>query len=240
MNEYKKLIDDFIIKYTEIDKISLEKIFKKNKASQKVLSTSGSEIDIVSLIISILNKEPRPKIFWEETGKMKRSYSVSVIIDNSVSWFGDISRFHSLNIIRELLSPLLYIDISKIDIILTTNTSPIVLCSDIDSQKCLRKESSFWIGLFKYLQTPYFGSSLSSAINLVYSLNKERNEFTKILFVLTDGLFERSEQLYIKKQIHNIIQLDINIIGIGIGSYPIGIENIFEKIIYTIEPSNYY
>ena len=173
--------------------MSLEKIFKKNKASQKILSTSGSEIDIVSFIISILNKEPRPKIFWEESGEMKRQYSVSIIIDNSVSCFGDISRIHSFQIIRELLSPLLYLDISKMDVILTTDTSPIILCSDIDSQKCLRKDSSFWIGLFKYLQMPYYGCSLSSAINFIYSLNKERNEYTKILFILTDGLFEKNE-----------------------------------------------
>jgi len=235
---YNKLIDDFILKNSEIDKISLEKVFKKNKASQKILSTTGSEIDIVSLIISILNKEPRPKIFWEESGEMKRKYSVSIIIDNSISCFGDISRVHSFQTIRELLSPLLYLEISKLDIILTTNNSPIILCSDIDSQKCLRKESTFWIGLFKYLQLPYYGSNLSSAINFIYKLNKERNEFTKIVFVLTDGLFEKNEQIYISKQIHNCVQLDINTIGIGIGSYPIGIENIFEKIIYTIDPSN--
>ena len=147
---YNKLIDDFILKNNEIDKISLEKVFKKNKASQKVLSTTGSEIDIVSLIISILNEETRPKIFLEEIGEMKRKYSVSNIIDNSVSCFGEISRSHSFQIIRELLSPLLYLDISKLDIILTTNTSPLILCSDIDSQKCLKKESTFWIGLFNY------------------------------------------------------------------------------------------
>ena len=72
------------------------------------------------------------------------------IIDNSVSCFGEISRSHSFQIIRELLSPLQYLDISKFDIILTTNTSPLILCSDIDSQKCLKKESTFWIGLFNY------------------------------------------------------------------------------------------
>ena len=237
-NNYNKLIDSFILKNSEIDKISLEKIFKKNKASQKILSTTGSEIDIVSLIISILNKEPRPKIFWEESGEMKRKYSVSIIIDNSISCFGEISRVHSFQILREILSPLLYLDISKLDIILTTNTSPIILCSDIDSQKCLRKESSFWIGFFKYLQFPFYGSNLSSAINFIYNLNKERNEYTKVAFVLTDGLFEKNEQMHISKQIHDCVQIDINIIGIGIGSYPIGIENIFEKIIYAMEPSN--
>ena len=235
---FRELIENFIIKQSDIDKMSLEKIFKKNKASQKVLSTSGSEIDIVSLIISILNKEPRPKIFWEETGEMKRQYSVSIIIDNSISCFGDISRAHSFQVIRELLSPLLYIEISKLDIILTTDKSPTILCSDVDSQKCLRKESPIWIGLFKFLQTPFYGSSLSSALNFVYNINKERNEYTKILFVLTDGLSEKNEQIYISKQIHYCNQLDMNIIGIGIGPYPIGIENIFEKIIYTIDPSN--
>ena len=238
-DKYNTFIDNFIIKYNEIDRMSLEKIFKKNKASQKVLSTTGSEIDIISFIISILNKEPRPKIFWEEIGEMKRQYSVSIIIDNSISCFGDISRIHSFQIIRELLSPLLYIEISKIDIILTTDTSPIILCSDIDSKKCLKKDSPLWIGLLKLLQIPYYGSNLSSAINFVYSLNKERNEYTKILFVLTDGLFERNEQILISQQAHNCMQLNMDVIGVGIGSYPIGIENIFEKIIYTIEPSNF-
>ena len=237
-NTFKTFIDSFIIKYNELDRMSLEKIFKKNKASQKVLSTTGSEIDIISLVISILNKEPRPKIFWEETGEMKRQYSVSIIIDNSISCFGDISREHSFKILRELLSPLFYLDISKFDIILTTNNSPIILCSDLNSQKCLKSDSALWIGLFKYLQAPYYGSDLSSAINFAYNLNRERNECTKRIFVLTDGLFEKREQMCIRKQIQNCSQLDMNIIGIGIGSYPIGIENIFEKVIYTMEPSN--
>ena len=236
--QFNNFIDNFILKYNEIDRMSLEKIFKKNRASQKILSTTGSEIDIISLVISILNKEPRPKIFLEETGEMKRQYSVSIIIDNSISCFGDISREHSIKIIRELLSPLYYLEISKLDIILTTDNSPLVLCSDVNSQKCLKNDSSLWIGLFKYLQTPFYGSDLSSAINFAYNINKERNEYTKRIFVLTDGLYERSEQNYIKKQIQNCSQLDMNIIGIGIGSYPIGIENIFEKIIYTMEPSN--
>ena len=236
--KFKDFVDNFIIKYNEIDRMSLEKIFKKNKASQKVLSTTGSEIDIISLVISILNREPRPKIFWEETGEMKRQYSVSIIIDNSISCFGDISREHSLKIIRELLSPLLYLDIEKLDIILTTNSSPLILCSDVNSQTCLNSDSPFWIGLFKFLQTPYYGSDLSSALNFVFNLNKERNEYSKRIFVLTDGLYERKEQIYISKLIQNCTQLDMNIVGIGIGPYPIGIENIFEKIIYTIEPSN--
>ena len=236
--QYEDFIDNFIISNNEIDKMSLERIFKKNKASQKVLSTSGSEIDIISLVISLLNREPRPKIFWEEIGEMKRLYSVSIIIDNSVSCFGDISREHSFQIIRELLSPLLYLDISKLDVILTTNDSPLILCSDVDSQKCLNKDSSFWIGLFQCLQEPYYGCDLSSALNFAYNINKERNEYCKRIFVLTDGLYERSEQIKISKQIQNCTSLDMNIIGIGIGSYPIGIENIFEKIIYTMEPSN--
>ena len=236
--KFKNFIDNFIIKYNEIDKMSLGKIFKKNKGSQKVLSTTGSEIDIISLVISILNREPRPKIFLEEIGEMKRQYAVSIIIDNSLSCFGDISRDHSFSILRELLSPLSYLDISKFDLILTTDKSPIILCSDLSSQKCLKNDSSLWIGLFKYLQEPYYGCDLSSAINFIYNLNRERNEYSKRIFVLTDGLYERNEQIYIKKQIQNCTQLDMNIIGIGIGSYPIGIENIFEKIIYTVEPSN--
>ena len=90
----------------------------------------------------------------------------------------------------------------------------------------------------KPIQEPYYGCDLSSALNFAYNINRERNEYSKRIFVLTDGLYEKKEQYYISKQIQNCTQLDMNIIGIGIGSYPIGIENIFEKIIYTIEPSN--
>ena len=75
-------------------------------------------------------------------------------------------------------------------------------------------------------------------MNFAYNINKERNEYTKRIFVLTDGLYERKDQMYIRRQIQYCTQLDMNIIGIGIGPYPIGIENIFEKIVYTIEPSN--
>ena len=105
-------------------------------------------------------------------------------------------------------------------------------------KKCLNKDSSFWYVLFQYLQEPYYSCDLSSALNFIYNINKERNDYCKRIFVLTDGLYERSEQIKIKKQIQNCTQMEMNIIGIGIGSYPIGIENIFEKIIYTMEPSN--
>lgn len=81
----------------------METIFRPNKASQTVLSNTGSDIDITALILNIINPVPDPMIYLEEKGGLIRNYGVSVIIDPSISCFFNLSAVHTLLTLRTIL-----------------------------------------------------------------------------------------------------------------------------------------
>ena len=57
-----------------------------NKSSQKVLSKTGSEIDINAFFLHYLSHDPEPLFYLEEKGGYIRKYSLSIIIDISKSF----------------------------------------------------------------------------------------------------------------------------------------------------------
>ena len=81
--------------------------------------------------------------------------------------------------------------------------------------------------------------SLLSALQTAFDLKRMRtNNFPSFLFVLTDGLFEEEKQNQLKEIIAKLVQTNIQVIGIGLGIYPFGIQSIFGQAIYDINPSN--
>ena len=61
--EYNKSINNFIIPKNKINKSIMDKIFFLNKASTMILSTTGSEIDILAFIKYLFENEPNPMIY---------------------------------------------------------------------------------------------------------------------------------------------------------------------------------
>ena len=61
--EYNKFIKNFIIQKNIINKSIMDKIFFLNKASTMILSTTGSEIDILAFIKYLFENEPNPMIY---------------------------------------------------------------------------------------------------------------------------------------------------------------------------------
>ena len=57
----------------------IDYIFVPNKASQKVLSTTGSEIDINAFFLHYLSHDPEPLFYLEEKGGYIRKYSLTII-----------------------------------------------------------------------------------------------------------------------------------------------------------------
>ena len=57
------------------DKTLIESIFYPNKATQKQLSTKGTEIDFIELILYTLQSIQEPKIYLENKGGLIRDYS---------------------------------------------------------------------------------------------------------------------------------------------------------------------
>ena len=77
----------FIENRTKLNRAKIEAIFKPNKPSQKILSTTGTEFDIPALLMNLINPSPDPMIYLEEKGGMIRKYSVTLVIDTSYSCF---------------------------------------------------------------------------------------------------------------------------------------------------------
>ena len=217
----------------------LEEIFKPNKANLKVLSNTGTEIDIMALILYFLNPVPDPMIYLQDAIGNVKEYSITVIIDTSFSVLNHMNIIHSLNTIRVLLSSFTIIDLPSFDLILTGENGPIVLCSEYPTFAALNEKSKLWEVLFQCLSKPILNADLLSALKTAFDLKRMRtNNFPSFLFVLTDGLYGEETQNQLKEFIAKLSQNNINIIGIGLGIYPYGINNIFGQAIYDINPIN--
>ena len=224
---------------TNLNRGILEEIFKPNKANLKVLSNTGTEIDIMALILYFLNPVPDPMIYMQDAIGNVKEYAITVIIDTSFSVLNHMNINHSLNTIRVLLSSFSLIDLPSFDLILTGEEGPIVLCSEYPTFAALNEKSRLWELLYQCLSKPISNADLISALQTAFDLKRMRtNNFPSFLFVLTDGLFEEGKQNQLKEIIAKLVQNNIRVIGIGLGIFPFGINKIFGQAIYDINPMN--
>ena len=115
--EYENFVNKFIENRRKLSQAALETIFKPNKASQTILSTTGTDFDITALILNLINPVPDPLIYLEEKGGLVRNYGVTIVIDPSISCFHDLSGPHSLQTVRNVLSSLASIYLPCFDLI---------------------------------------------------------------------------------------------------------------------------
>ena len=216
-----------------------ELIFKPNKASQKVLSTTGNEFDIPALIMNLLNPSLEPMIYLEEKGGLIKNYGVSIIIDSNRRIFNPLCIAHSMQILRSLLSFLMFIDLPSLDIVIATIDNPVVLCSAVPSMQALKIKSNLWESLLSILSIPSLKTDLCSAIECITNIKKSKyNDSTNYLFILTDGLYQEKEYPKIIRSVYNSVKWGINIFGIGVGIYPCRIEKLFPQSIYVNSPNS--
>ena len=227
---------EFKIKKELINLSNMEIIFKPNLPTQPRLTNEGTHIEITELIKYFLNPVPDPMIYVEILDGLIKNYGISIIIDNSQSCFNKISLAHSFETIRVLLSSIAAIDIPCFDLIITGEKNPFILCSEKTTIEALSEKSNVWPALFSLLFNK--GSSdLASAIKAAYNINKTRKvDRTNYIFVLTDGLYSKSERQRILDNVNYCINKNILVFGIGLGVYPIGIKNLFPNIVYSQDP----
>ena len=114
-----------------------------------------------------------------------------------------------------------------------------ILCSEVGTNRATNNKSSLWPTLFSLLANPIPTCDLASAIHSAFDLRLMRStEYSSILLVLTDGLFEEKDRSRIIDAINICVQSGIAAFGIGLGIYPKGIEKLFPQIIYSPNPSN--
>ncbi len=71
------------------DRTLIAQFFIQIKQKKKQLSTKGTEIDVMTLILYVLRPIHETKIYLENKGGLVRNYSITVIIDNSKSCFDE-------------------------------------------------------------------------------------------------------------------------------------------------------
>ena len=211
----------------------IDYIFVPNKASQKVLSTTGSEIDINAFFLHYLSHDPEPLFYLEEKGGYIRKYSLTIILDISKSVMNEFNKGHSFYTIKTLFKFLRFIDIPNLDVIVATGGNPLILCCGLSSRKILKKGSDFWIALINSLSNPKEKTYVSPCIDIAFYLNMERTDYINYLFVLTDGLFNETENDNILQNISKCIQYNIKVFGIGLGFYPLNINQLFPNTLYA-------
>ena len=240
-NKKQGQVDTNIVNFTQkflsikhnLNRSILEEIFKPNKANLKILSNTGTEIDIMALILYFLNPVPDPMIYLQDAIGNEKEYAISIIIDTSFSVFNHININHSLNTIRVILSAFTLIDLPSFDLVVTGEKGPIVLCSEYSTFAALNGKSPLWELLYQSFSNPVRNADLLSALHTVFNLKRMRNNnFPSFLFVLTDGLFQEEQQKQLKEFIAQLIQTNLHIIGIGLGVYPYGISKIFGQFVY--------
>ena len=127
-NLIKKFVKkNFKVKKEKIDLSLLNKIFIPNMPTQTVLTDVGSNLDVIELIKFFLNPTPNPKIYRDG---LVKNYGVIVVIDSSISCFGGASLIHSLQTIKMLLSSLSIIELPCFDLIIATESNPVIICNE--------------------------------------------------------------------------------------------------------------
>ncbi|KAH0789512.1 hypothetical protein GPJ56_006553 [Histomonas meleagridis] len=237
----KKELDTLIHSFIKTERnhhSSLETIFKPNKASQTVLSSTGTDFDITALILNILNPVPDPLIYLVEKGGLIRNYGVTIVIDPSISCFSELNGAHTLQTIQSLLSVFTILDLPSFDLIIAGSPTPNILCSGVNTFNALNPKSLIWESLFAFLQNNKRNVDLASSIHAAYDLKRIKStDYSSILFVITDGLYQENEQKQILEQVNSCVQYGITTIGIGVGICPKGITNLFPQVVFSPNPS---
>ena len=118
-------------------------IFYPNKATKKMLSTKGTEIDYMVLIKYSLRLVQEPMIYHEYKGGIIRDYTISIIIDNSKSCFSEINENHSFFTLFNLLQIVNLMSFPSMDLILISKCEPDIILYDKSSITIFKNYSIF-------------------------------------------------------------------------------------------------
>ena len=166
-----------------LDKALIDSIFYPNKATQKQLSTKGSQIDVLQLILYTLCPVEEPMIYLEDKGGMVRDYSITIIIDNSITSFNEINERHSYLTIINLLNIMNEIYIPSFDLIVTGdfNEESNILIFNKPSITIFRDENIFE-KLLSLISNPKSNTDLAKAIQTAFELRKSKY-YDKEIFI---------------------------------------------------------
>ena len=156
------------------DKISislLEKIFKPNLATKYILTNTGTNVDMNEVRKFFHIPTINPKIYRELEENYVRKYGITVIIDSLNSCFGPFSIKHTWQTIQILLNSFSSIDLNCLDLIISGNPNPRIICLEKSTLDILDENSKLWPILFDMFNKDIKVTDLVSAIRAIYNLN---------------------------------------------------------------------
>ena len=213
---------------------SFNNYLEYNFASGKVFCSSGGTISIRGIKRWISSGFTNANIFEKKGSDDVKKYIISYIIDVSKSAFN----FNPTHIISTILIMLLVPSIIEnneeilIDIIINTNSGVHIIdynakCEDFQKTDKLNEIINLIIANINKSCCP--GTCLYTA----YKLLSERKEEEKIFLITDNFITDKCELELTYDLIGKLEASGIELITIGVGSYPYGIEKIYKKCCYS-------
>ncbi|OUM69791.1 hypothetical protein PIROE2DRAFT_57210 [Piromyces sp. E2] len=212
--------------------------FAPNSSAAKVPSASGGTISIPAIKKWIVSGFTYKEIFMKKAGKTQRKYSITIAIDLSSSIHLSCNYSHAIaTILLLLLAPSTLQDNEeiKIDVIISTLNGPKIMfmSSKANTFESFSRINSIINVINK--ETPNFctpGNTLNAAYQL--QLQKGGVGMGKNIFFITDSyVTSKKEILFANSLINSCENAGIDLMTIGVGSYPNGIKELYPKCCYT-------
>ncbi|ORX61262.1 hypothetical protein BCR36DRAFT_408210 [Piromyces finnis] len=213
-------------------------VFAPNTSSGKVPSASGGTISITAIKKWIVSGFTYKEIFLKKAGKTKRKYSITIVIDFSSSIHLSCNYSHAIStILLLLLAPSILQDNEeiKIDVIISTKNGPKIMylsseANTFQSLSCIQLILDVIDNEISKYCTP--GNTLNAAYQL--QLQKGGVGMGKNIFFITDGYVTSKKEIKFANSIINSCENSgIDLITIGVGSYPNGIIQLYPKCCYA-------
>ena len=204
-------------------------LFVPNKSTAFVASTSGTSIHMANYIKYVVSKTGDGKFFKKLGSEKIRSYNASIVIDCSSIAFSETNRVHSLITIFTMLRNLSNMQLPCIDL-WVASSQIIRVATGISSMDLW--ESNIVAALYQALLSPCQNTCLPDCIRYACSTCNTRS-FDSIMMVLTNGVLCNDSRAEIKSIVSGI---EMTYLGIGIGLYLCGFEELFPTMIWNSNP----
>jgi len=230
----KNFLEDMIKFEKEYFNSCLNNYFEDNFASGKIFCSSGGIISIRGLKKWISSGFVNTKIFERKGPDDSKKYIITFIFDISKYAYIINSTHVILTILIMLLAPSIIESNEEILIDIIINTNNGIKIIDYNSRSEDYKKSDKLYEIVNLIISNVSKScSPGSCLFSAFKLLSERKEEEKI-FLLTDNFITDKYELEL---LHDLLgrleSSDIELITIGVGDYPYGLDNLYPKCCYT-------
>ena len=232
-NDYS--MEDIILFIISLLTPLFRQIMPSNIALGKIPCTSGGSLSIQGIKKWICSGFTYTYIFEKQGGKSKKKYNLSFVIDLSKSVFLLCNYSHTIaTIVLLLISPSTVEDNEDIYIDVIINTIDGIKIVDFNSKCSIFQNISKINEIINIInEQANFTCCPGSCIYTAYQLLSERREDKKI-FLITDGFVSDIYEIeLVLSLIKNCENEGIDLVAIGVGSFPNGLKEIYPNSCYS-------